>query len=120
METDLEVPAHFCLYGYQEQNTLVYFKCLHFEIKSGHETKRCVKILALTYPPGPGERCSVAIYKWYCQGKNQLCVFIRSFSGVGSSILSDVAVPDGFIFKARSEIIVYVVSFLLLKAYLRF
>ena len=52
METDLEVPAHFCLYGYQEQNTLVYFKCLHFEIKSGHETKRCVKILALTYPWG--------------------------------------------------------------------
>ena len=52
METDLEVPAHFCLYGYQEQNTLVYFKCLHFEIKSGHETKCCVKILAL--PPGAG------------------------------------------------------------------
>ena len=57
METDLEVPAHFCLYGYQEQNTLVYFKCLHFETKNGHETKCCVKILALTYPPGLGERC---------------------------------------------------------------
>ena len=44
---------------------------------------------------------------------------VKEFSGVGSSILSDVSVPDGFIFKTRSEIIVYVVS-LLLKASVRF